>query len=201
MNKFFALAVLIISAELWGQSTVPESSAEPVFVGRAAHFVFHAPPMRRSLSLTYMTADEMQSKVVSLTGFLHPAFDAYADVLGRYDSRTGLRTNDRPSLISVFFMQNITMAIADSVVEREIFLDDSERIVFSGADLLTSPDDSKLTTAIDGLFVRWLGSSASPEALVQLQIGFRRTEAANNVPAAYKWLLSMLLRHGGLYYY
>src|SRR4051794_9246925 len=97
----------------------------PVFVGVPGRD--WAPPemsRRWDASLTYMTAPEMQTTIAALTGYAHPAFDRYADVLGRYDPATGRRTTDRPSLLGVLFMQQIAASVAADVVEREAFLDD-----------------------------------------------------------------------------
>jgi hypothetical protein len=177
-------------------------SARPVFVGRGQVAIRPQASLRSPMhTYTYMTAFEMQSTVVSLTGFLHPAFEAYADVLGRFDPVTGLRTNDRPSLISVFFMQKIAGALASAVIERELFLDDEERIVFQCVDLEAEPDDAALASLVDAMHTRWLGSPADAETVSELIAGFRGASAARGPTAGYEWLVSMLVRHGGLYYY
>lgn len=184
------------------------SDLHPYFAGRTRATIeakkfprWDASAQATEKSYTYMTASEMQSRVLSLTGFYHPAFEVYADVLGRFDPNTGLRTTDRPSLLSVLFMQQISSSVGQRVIEREIFLDDAERIVFSGIDLTTSPDDVNLNECINGLIFNWLGVTASETALSALRQGFRAAEAQGSPGAGYEWLLAMLLNHGGLYYY
>lgn len=200
-----ATAAAAARHESW--STAPRSveSLAPVFVGLAPG----DPPLNQSrlptgdleMAFMYMTAAEMKSKVRSLTGYLHPAFDTYADVLGRYDPRTGQRTNDRPTLVTVFFMQKIADAVAEAVVAREIFLDDQERIVFQGVDLTASPTDDELTRLVERLYARWLNAPVGAAALSPLIAGFRADEQAGGVEAAYRGLTALMIRHGGLYYY
>ena len=180
----------------------PAYGLNPRFVGAASH---GAVPLEMSRELeaatTYMTAAEMQATIAGLTGFSHPAFDRYADVLGKFDPATGRRTSDRPSLVSVLFMQQIALSIADSVVEREMFLDDDERLVFSHVDLATTPDDATLQTFVDALHTRWLGLPAGAPTMAIMTRNFRAVEQAKGVPAAYGRVLALLLQHGGLYFY
>ncbi len=152
-------------------------------------------------SYSYMTASEMQSKIASLTGFVHTSFDTFADAIGRFDPKTGLRTNDHPSLVSILFMQKISASIAEAVVEREIFLDDDERIVFSKVDLIASPNDFVIKDFVQTMLIRWLGEESSAASVGRLINGYRVVEKSKTPTDAYKWLLSMLIRHGGLYYY
>lgn len=175
---------------------------QPRFVGLESDDVPLNQSIQPEMLYSYMTASEMQSKVRSLTGYIHPAFIVYADVLGRYDSTTGLRTNDRPSLITVFFIQKIADSVATAVLQRELFLDDDERIVFKGVDLSVTPSNQDLENVIVGLNERWLGQTPGTVTMTQLEAGFRQVEqAAGDSVAAYTWLTGMMIRHGGLYYY
>ena len=151
--------------------------------------------------LSYMTAEEMQAKVFRLTGFQHPAFDQFADVLGRYDPATGLRTVDRPTLVSVLFMQKVAGQVADMVLERETFLSDDERVVFVGVDLAQSPDDAALAAFIARLATRWLAWPLGDASAAQMAAVFRRAEPDRGTPAAYRDVIASCLEHGGLYYY
>lgn len=204
MSKLaLALGVLVFGASARAASTPNHDvlEAAPIFVGAA----FGEAPGQRSavpeLVLGYMTAPEMQAKVARLTGYLHPAFSAFGDVLGRLDPRTGLRTNDRPSLVTVFFMQKIAESVAASVIRREMFMDDEERIVFGGVDLGRSPTDAELANVIDGLFVRWLGTSPGAAAMAATSSAFRRAEAGATPMAGYGAVVALMVRHGGLYYF
>jgi hypothetical protein len=152
-------------------------------------------------TVTYMTASEMQAEVAGITGYAHPAFDKYADVLGKYDPATGARTTDKPTLLAILFMQQIALSVADYVIEREMFLDDDERVVFAHVDLATSPADAALDTFLDALHTRWLDLPVGPQTLAVLHGQFRQIEAAHGTPAAYGRVLALLLQHGGLYYY
>ena len=206
MNKFGIIAGLVIGLCTVASGALAASapsleSLRPRFVG----LLPGETPVNQStefeLSFAYMTASEMQSKVRSLTGYLHPAFDIYADVLGRFDPRTGLRTNDRPSLVTIFFMQKIADTLATAVIEREIFLDDAERIVYQGVDLAVSPSEGGLASLIESLYGRWIGQACGPLALAEIEAGFRREEGTGGPVGAYRWLTGMMIRHGGLYYY
>jgi hypothetical protein len=203
-----ALAALLVAATAM---SVASGSAlagraayglNPRFVGSSDH---GGAPLEMSRELeaatTYMTAAEMQETIAGLTGFSHPAFERYADVIGRYDPVTGRRTADRPSLVSVLFMQQIALSIADFVVEREMFLDDDERLVFSRIDLAASPDDAALQTFVDALHTRWLGQPPGAPTMAVMTRNFRAVETAQGVPAAYGRVLALLLQHGGLYFY
>lgn len=190
------IETIVAAAALW---------TAPAFVGTVPTFVGGAPrlssPRIETVAFTYMTADEMRSKVASLTGFDHAAFELYADVLGRYDPVTGLRTNDRPTLISVLFIQKVAGQVADAVLERELFLDDEERIVFRGIDLAASPEDDALSTFLASLHGAWLGLPPSGTTLNALSAAFREAEGAQGPAAAYRGVVASLLEHGGLYYY
>jgi hypothetical protein len=170
---------------------------EPVFVGaRSAP----TPPKLHAVA-TFMVAAEMKAKVASLTGYEHPAFDHYADVLGKYDPVSGRRTVERPSLVGVFFMRQIAASLATVVVRRERFLDDGERLVFGGVDLDASPSDDGLARALGDIYERWLGATPSADAAATLATQFRAAEARGGVGAAYEHILGVFLQHGGLYYY
>ena len=132
---------------------------------------------------------------------LPSAFDKYADVLGKYDPATGARTTDKPSLLAILFMQQIALSVADYVLEREMFLDDGERVVFGHVDLSTSPAEGALDTFLDALHTRWLGWPVGAQTLAVLHGQFRQLETAQGTPAAYGRVLALLLQHGGLYYY
>lgn len=178
--------------ELTPQFVSPQlRSPPPVAMSRA----------RQPRSFAYMTAYEMQSTIAALTGFLHPAFELFADVLGRDDPVTGRRTTDRPSLAGVLFMKQVAMQIAAYVIEREAFLEDDERIVFGGVNLETSPSDAVLDSTIDLLHARWLGTLPYPESARLLREGFRAAESSSGTPAAYAVLVALLLQHGALYFY
>ena len=197
------LALAVVAAGLWSVCesavAVPTDSG-PVFVG-GGHTAALTPDRTRSAAATYMTAMEMQSRVAGLTGFSHPAFASYADVLGKYDPLTGRRTADRPSLVAVLFMQQIAESVASNVVEREEFLDDSERYVFNGVDLAASPSSEALRAFVAGLHTSWLGQAPGATTLRILTDNFRGVENTKGPAAAYGQVLSLLLQHGGLYFY
>jgi len=188
------IETIIAAAALWATPAF----VSPTFVGGVPRLVT---PRVHELAFTYMTADEMRSKVASLTGFDHAAFELYADVLGRYDPVTGLRTNDRPTLISVLFIQKVAGQVADAVLERELFLDDEERIVFRGIDLAASPDDDAMVAFLASLHGAWLGLPLSSTTANALAAAFRESEGASGTAAAYRGVVASLLEHGGLYYY
>jgi hypothetical protein len=152
-------------------------------------------------SLSYMTAGEMQQKIVAITGFLHRDFDTYADVLGRWDPRSGTRTADRPSLVSFLFIKKISRSVADAVIEREVFLDPDERVVFRNTDFSRSPTDSEIESAISVIYQNWLQLPIDADILDSLSQDFRSKEHQAGFIEAYTTLIEVLLQHGAIYYY
>lgn len=178
-------------------------SGEPYFVGHDRASAYQSLLRRQSfrIATTYMTAEEIQTTVAALTGYLHPAFIQFSDVLGRFDPLTGRRTTDQPSLISVLFMKMIATQIAAYVVERELFLDDAERIVFNSLNLDSSPPDSDLDGFIQSLHARWLVEAPGPRTIQILHDEFRKEEGEKGPAAGYAAVVAVLLQHGALYYY
>ena len=195
MNNLVGLLLaLTVSGPLSGAGGL-----EPRFVGWQAST---SPRMcSEAAPLTFMTAKEMQASVIGLTGFFHPAFDSFADVLGKFDQTTGQRTVDRPSLVGALLMQQIGTSIAACVVERELFLSDDERIVFTGIDLAASPSDEQLASFLSDLHQRWTAMVPGSESLAVLKNRFRSVEAATGTPDAYGGVVALLLQHGAVYYY
>lgn len=152
-------------------------------------------------ALSYMTAAEMKQKVRNITGFLHSDFDTFADVLGRWDPRSGTRTADRPSLVSFLFLKRIGANVASAVLKREVFLDPEERTVFRHTDFAVSPTDDELVNVISGLYENWLATPLDGETQQELNAEFRTRENESGQIAAYQWLVEILMQHGGLYYY
>ena len=213
MNKILNLTV---SLSLIGFTVVAKRSfADPAatFVGQRSWKSFplsasdyksgyrKTSNINERLSLSYMTAGEMQQKVVSITGFFHRDFDTFADVLGRWDPRSGTRTADRPSLVSFLFIKKISRGVAESVLEREVFLDPGERIVFKNADLERSPTDTELDGAISEMYQNWLRLPIDSDILLVLSQDFRSCEYKSGYIEAYISLVEALLQHGANYYY
>ena len=184
-----------------GQAT--NRSGKPVFVGRNYQrngVGSGALDIGILAADSYMTAQEMQSTVALLTGFLHPDFETFASSLGTIDGQTGSRTTDRPSLVAVLFFRRVAADIAAAVIERETFVDDEERIVFGGVELSRSPTDGELNSLIQRTYEAWLGSAVGQANLVLINGLFRQRERSATTIAAYQSLVEVLLQHGGIYY-
>ena len=200
------LTIVIAAAPSAHAAAAPATFGRPIFVGAA--------PVARSLDLNrhhgllgFMTAAEMKDRLASITGYEHPAFDLFADVIGRYDPTSGARTNDRPTLVTILFLKRIASEIAAAVLAREAFLDDAERIDFRGVDFAAAVDDASLDLIDRSFFSAWLGYEAGTEELASLRAAFHAAYAVTagddtekNV-AGYTALLALALQNGGLYYY
>lgn len=153
------------------------------------------------LIFVYMTAEQMQAKIAGLTGYTHPAFIQYAAVLGHFDAKTGVRTADRPTLLSVLLLQRIGKDLAEVVIERETFLSPQERCVFNDVDLTVAPAEPALRSFLSSLYLVWLGQTVAETALKGLVERFFAVLQQEQKPTlAYQNTLAVLLQHGGLYY-
>jgi hypothetical protein len=157
---------------------------------------------RRTAGLSYMTAEQMAEKIVFLTGFYQPGFEEFASIIGRYDPATGVRTTDRPTIMSTMVIQGLTREVGASVVEREIFLGESDRVVFRGINLEESPPDERLAHISADICTLWLTFDCPPEIQSRLAADFRATELQpGGLMNAWKQLVSSLLQIGTLYYF
>lgn len=172
---------------------------KPVFVGAAPR----RSPDHAELIFSYMTAEQMQAKVTSLTGYEHPAFEEFAAILGHVDPTTSMRTSDRPTLLSVLVLQHISADLADAIIAREAFIDPQERIVFVEIDLSSILIGLQLEEFLRRLFMSWLGQALEGKALQDfLEVHAAAVKQTGGlVPTAgYRAVLALLLQHGGLYY-
>ncbi len=156
---------------------------------------------RDLLNLSYMTASQMQAKVEQMSGFRHPGFADFAAIFGEFDARTGLRTNDRPTVMSVMVMEQLAGDVGDAVYERESFLDDADRIMFRGISLDTSPTESELPVVAGFLCAAALGKTCPAELTNVLITEFRSRESALGLPEAWAGLVAAILQNGLNYYY
>lgn len=206
-NMALTVDLLLLPTVLLATTGDMRSSGPDIrFVGNAETVGFETAEftsLRHSehFALSYMTAAEMKQKVRAVTGFLHSDFDTFADVLGRWDPRSGTRTSDRPSLVSFLFIKRISANVAQAVLKREVFLDPEERTVFRHTDFSASPTDDELANVVTGLFESWLTTAIDAESLQELTDEFRLQENTAGQIAAYQWLVETLMQHGGLYYY
>lgn len=141
----------------------------------------------------FMTAPEMKARVQELTGYEHSGFDTFADALGRLDPITGARTNDRPTLVTMLILRSIGAEVAAAVLAREAFLDDGERLVFSGVDLTATPTDDELAALVLRLFGEWFGFEAQVDEIAALRVAYR--------VGGYAGFLGLLLQNAALYYF
>jgi len=168
----------------------------PVFVGRTGP----SDLLTSSFIYSYMTAEQMQARITALTGYEHPDFITFGDILGRNDPASGTRTNTEPSVLSILMLLKIATDIATMVVEREIFLGDQGRMVFAGIDLERAPEGEALSNFLSELYQRWLNTPLSRLSLRLYLDRFNSTLATSGPTAAYQSVLALLLEHGGLFY-
>lgn len=175
--------------------------ARPIFVGTSkVAMMSHA--RAPSSSLSYMTADQMAERVTALTGFYQPGFAEFGSIIGKLDPRTGVRTNDRPTVMSVMLIEQLVQDVAETVLAREQFLDDDDRIVFIGLDLRYAPNDATLRQFVADTCSSWL-IQVCPADLEQALIDdFRHAEAnTEDIGDAWTALISSLLQNGTIYFY
>ena len=153
-------------------------------------------------SLRFMTADQMAAVLVDATGYYHPGFEEFASILGRYDARTGNRTNDRPTIMSVLVMNRIASDIAKKVVLREKFLDESDRVVFLGVEFGQTPSFEFVWEMVLRWRSRWglvHWDLQSKEKFAEL---YREVSSSETDPdKLWEKLLTILLQDGALYFF
>ncbi len=173
-------------------SVSSSSFARAIFRGRIA-----IEPAPRSLS--FMTADQMATKVQAITGFYQSSFDDFARILGTWDPVTGSRTNDKPTALSILILESLLSEVADSVIAREIFLDPSDRIVFPNTDLTQAPSEAELKALLEDHCESWFGFSCGT-AYQDLLIKEIKDMPADNPHAKWVYYLHLMLQNGALYY-
>jgi hypothetical protein len=168
------------------------SFARAIFRGRIA-----LDPSPRSLS--FMTADQMATKVQAITGFYQSSFDDFARIIGTWDPLTGSRTNDKPTGLSILILEGLLGEVAESVIAREIFLDASDRIVFPNTDLTRAPSEAELQALLEEHCLLWFGFSCGT-AYQDLLIAEIKEIPAENPHAKWVQYLHLMLQNGALYY-
>ncbi|MCX6129811.1 MAG: hypothetical protein NTX25_12225 [Proteobacteria bacterium] len=191
MNKFEIL--LCLSTILL---PVQSLEAVPVFLGvpESSQRLELKP-----LSFAYMTAEQMAAKVRSLTGFYQPGFEDFARIIGTYDPKTGMRTNDRPSALSVLILESLMTEVAESVVAREIFLEKEDRLVFGDTDLSLIMAEEPLRILTQRICINWF-SQACPMEMETLLVRSYSSYASTDGIGAWEHYLSIFLQNGLLFY-
>jgi hypothetical protein len=192
------ISMLLNTLLIWW---VQVAAAKPIFVGtKPQNSICY--DKAKALSLSYMTADQMAEKIRSLTGFYQPGFDEFGDIIGRLDPRTGIRSNDRPTVMSVLVLEQLAHEVAQSVLAREEFLDAEDRVVFRHLDLDQSPDDTSLSQFTRELCSSWLAQRCPSDIASELIADFRAAESrAGGSQQAWTQLVGSLLQNGTIYYY
>ncbi len=191
----------LFSALLLGLITESLAFSRPIYLGPGEKEYVARDSVPIS-TLSYMRADQMAQKVRSLTGFYETGFDEFAFILGTIDPKTGTLTNDRPTVVSVIVLEKLTAEVANAVLEREIFLDDADRVVFTGFDLSVSPDEKALQAELDRLCLAFFAQTCAPVSSLAWREDFRATEkSSGGSMKAWTQLLGKLLQDGTLYYY
>jgi hypothetical protein len=182
---------------------VHAQGTRPIFIGSNRPQL--AQSMRRSEStafaLSYMTSDQMAEKIRYLTGFYHPGYEEFGSIIGKLDPNTGVRTNDRPTVLSVLIVERLVSEVAASVIEREAFLDNEDRIVFPGIDLEHSPTPEVLARFIGETCPNWVARTCPDTVQESLITDFRQVETSAGVSAAWGGVIANLMENGALYYY
>lgn len=212
--KINRIGILVLSLFFSFLSVSFPALAKPIFLGLPSQIDMSArmqskliPVLRErvgALSFQYMTADLMAEKVRLLTGFWQPGFMDFGLIIGILNPVTGKRTNDRPTVMSVMVMETLATEVADSVYARESFLDDEDRIVLKGMDLLASPSDSEISGFLGGVCISWFNQECPAGFVVKNIEKFRSDEATSNgggIRRAWVLLMSALLQNGVLYYF
>lgn len=170
--------------------------AAPVFLGVSESTQRLA---LKPLSFSYMTAEQMAAKVRSLTGFYQPGFEDFSRIIGTYDPKTGMRTNDRPSALSVLILESLLTEVAESVVAREIFLEKEDRLVFGDTDLSLIMGEGPLRILTQRICINWFAQACPMEMetlLVRSYSNYVSTDGIN----AWEHYLSIFLQNGLLFY-
>lgn len=191
MIKHWMFAGLLLAGISSGRG-----AAQPIFLGPGP-----GPSLgeERPRTLIYMTADQMASKLRSLTGFYQPRFADFARIIGTFDPLIGARTNDRPTVVTVLLMEDLVSEIAVSVVAREIFLEPEDRLVFQGIDLSREPSEEELRRLSQDLCEEWLAQSC-PVAMEDSLLEEFQAQAETDLLRAWQGYLSVFLQNGSLYY-
>jgi hypothetical protein len=150
-------------------------------------------------TLRLLTAMEMQALVLQLTGFYHPGFAAYERLIGVIDTQTGQRVPQALSASGALALRNLAASLGQRIVARELFLDDSERVVFRGIDLSSPFDESFWQQQLRRLSTDWFEFDLSEVA--SDKIVTRALEVRNRTDGrtALADFLATLLQHVGLY--
>ncbi len=187
-SRFWIVLILLMA--------VP-AVAKPVFVGAGPKSCEKEPKL---VSLSYLTAEEMAEKIRAMTGFYQAGFEEFGSIIGQWDPVTGTRTNDQPTIMSVMVVGQLVSDVAQSVYDREIFLDEADRVVFVGLDLGMTPDDDTLAFFSQNLCREWLGISCQAEMERMLIEDFRAAEA-QSLESAWVGLIGEFLQTGTIYFY
>ena len=151
--------------------------------------------------LQYMTAEQMQRKVHALTGYFDPSFGEFKALLGTIDPETGARSVDQPGVIAVLFLERIANSVASSVLLRESFLDDDERVVFRGVDFQSPSCYDGFPIWLQSIWELFFGYAVADDIAADIEQHFDQLIRDGGCRQAYRGVLSLMLRHGALYYY
>ncbi len=186
------VATLMLSLSLLATG----AQAKVRFVGRLGTLDEAA---ERPRTLVFMTSEQMASKVQALTGFYQPGFEDFARILGTFDSKIGTRTNDHPTVLTVLILEGLMQEVASSVVAREIFLDDADRLVFPGVDLSQAVSEERLRGFTQGLCDAWFHLPCPVAFEDAMLSAYVSTEGAD-VSQRWESYLNLFLQNGALYY-
>ncbi len=150
-------------------------------------------------SLRLLTAREMQALVVQLTGFYHPGFAAYERLIGVTDTQTGQRVPQGLSASGALALRNLASSLGQKIVARELFLEESERVVFRSIDLTLPFDESFWRHQLRRISNDWFEFDLSETA--SNRIVNRALEVQNRTDGrtALADFIATLLQHVGLY--
>ena len=166
---------------------------KPVYVGPK--------PRPKKILLTsenrYCLATEMAEIVSSLTGFYHPGFKTFEDVLGREIPETGSRSVSRPSVLSFLCLRRIAWDTALAVCEREGFCLPEERLVFK----LFSPSSLDVSEDVEWQQRSLLWQDAFLSPMEQSEKNATQRVSNLDMRDQRKIFLANVLSHGGLYTY
>ncbi len=149
----------------------------------------------------YMTSSEMSYMMQELTGFDHVYFHRFRNVIGFVNDRSGVRSNDKNTLLINMILKIIFTDISQSVYSREIKIAHDQAKVFYDIELKEIPSQAILEQFTNRILSEWLYYDVSQDTLTKTYETFKSALDTSGLEKAYVQLLAQLLYHPALYYY
>ena len=175
-----------------------------IFLLAVSGFFFSASLQSKShgiQNMEFMTAKEMQAKVLKLTGIKFKEFLKEESILGKIDTEKRTRSNNKPNLGVINFFKKHAKEFAKATMKREDFLYKDQRLLFTDLDTSQSKNQKEWTKVLINLHQKWLSYPPNSETIKMIAPELVRIDKEVGTYQAYTALITLMIQNLSLYYY